>query len=818
VKEFMTSVDVIEAFPSDSGEMSTRIHTHDWSATSLGAIETWPAALQVALNLILASPESMYLVWGSDLHFFSNDAYRPILGPRLDQAVGTTLPLLWPDAFEAVRPMLERAFAGEASRFEDMPIAMARRGEPEDTWWTFSYSPVTDETGKIAGVLCFTNETTAGVRSAIDLRASEEALRELNIGLEARVAEQTAERDRAWRISHDLLVVASPNGTLETVNAAWTRSLGWQREELLGKPFAVFTHPDDLEVTLSVLDQLRDAPLTVPYEYRLRHKDGTYRLIAWTGSFEDGKIYASGRDITAERKRERAHRDFDDFARLALTSVGGVGVWTYDVASDRFTCDANIADLYGFDPVRGAAGVSSAEFLANVHPEDLPKIEATMAGGLEQAGDLELEYRLLHPDGSMRWVLSRGHTYFDDTGKPFRRTGVGIETTQQRQLEEALRQSQKLEAVGQLTGGVAHDFNNFLTVIKSSTDLLKRPDLPTEKRDRYVGAISDTVDRAAKLTGQLLAFARRQALKPEVFDVGNSVRMLSDMIATLTGARIQVVTRLPESPVFINADPSQFDTSLVNIAVNARDAMNGEGQITISIEQVEEMPAVRSHPAVRGSYVAVSISDTGTGIPADQIERIFEPFFTTKGVGQGTGLGLSQVFGFAKQSDGEIIVESVVGQGTTFTLYLPHVSSPTGVAVPEVIEPAADGHGTCVLVVEDNRDVGAFVTQTLMELGYRTDWVESAQAALDALASSPGTHDIVFSDVVMPGMDGVELGRELRRLYPDLPVVLTSGYSHVLAQESHHGFELLQKPYSVEALSRALRKAAAEKRRKPPAT
>ena len=393
---------------------------------------------------------------------------------------------------------------------------------------------------------------------------------------------------------------------------------------------------------------------------------------------------------------------------------------------------------------------------------------------------------------------------------------VAHEVAERLKAEEAMRQSQKMEAVGQLTGGVAHDFNNLLTVIKSSTDLLKRPSLSEERRARYVAAISDTVDRAAKLTGQLLAFARRQALKPETFDAGQAVCMLSDMVGTLTGARIQIITHLPDEPCFISADPSQFDTALINIVVNARDAMDSEGRITITVRPVEEMPAVRRHAAVMAPYVALSIADTGSGIPADQIDRIFEPFFTTKGVGQGTGLGLSQVFGFVKQSGGQVIVESEVGQGTTFTLYLPRATAPLGVAATED-EPVEDGYGTCVLVVEDNRDVGTFVTQTLAELGYRTTWVESAQAALDELATSPGAHEIVFSDVVMPGMNGVELARHVQRLYPDLPLVLTSGYSQVLA-EGGHGFELLQKPYSVEALSRALRKASQKLRKQSPAT
>ncbi|MCJ2129578.1 PAS domain-containing protein [Methylobacterium sp. E-045] len=380
--------------------------------------------------------------------------------------------------------------------------------------------------------------------------------------------------------------------------------------------------------------------------------------------------------------------------------------------------------------------------------------------------------------------------------------------------EDALRQSQKLEAIGQLTGGVAHDFNNLLTVIKSSTDLLKRPDLAEERRLRYVAAISDTVDRAAKLTGQLLAFARRQALRPEVFDAAESVRAISDMMGTLTGSRIHIVTQLPVDPCFMDADPSQFDTALVNMAVNARDAMNGEGHLTIRVEAVEQMPAIRTHAAVVGAFIAVSIIDTGSGIPEERLDHIFEPFFTTKGVGQGTGLGLSQVFGFAKQSGGEVAVTSVVGKGTTFTLYMPSVETMGQVAVPFEPEVLMDGHGTCVLVVEDNAEVGNFAVQTLRDLGYVPVLPTHAEEALAELRRDANRFDVVFTDVVMPGMTGIDLAHEIRRLHHDLPVLLASGYSHVLAQNSTYGFELLHKPYSIENLSRLLRKVATWQRRK----
>jgi two-component system NtrC family sensor kinase len=379
------------------------------------------------------------------------------------------------------------------------------------------------------------------------------------------------------------------------------------------------------------------------------------------------------------------------------------------------------------------------------------------------------------------------------------------EATRRLEAEEALKHGQRLEALGQLTGGVAHDFNNLLTVIRASVDLLRRPHLTEERRLRYVDAISDTVSRAAKLTAQLLAFARRQTLKPEVFDVGRCVHTLSDMIGTLTGSPIEIVIRVPDRPCFINADAGQFETALINMTVNARDAMGGEGRLTIAVRAVTGLPGAAPQPEKPYGYVAVSVEDTGVGIPQDRFERVFEPFFTTKEVGQGTGLGLSQVFGFAKQSGGEVMVASEVGKGSTFTLYLPRVpGDDRPQRVPADDAPPVDGHGMSVLVVEDNLEVGTFACDALTELGYAPKLVGSAMEALAELTRNPEGFDVVFSDVVMPGMTGIELAQEIRRRHFDLPVVLTSGYSHVLSQNGSYGFELLQKPYSIEQLSRIL--------------
>jgi CheY-like chemotaxis protein len=331
-------------------------------------------------------------------------------------------------------------------------------------------------------------------------------------------------------------------------------------------------------------------------------------------------------------------------------------------------------------------------------------------------------------------------------------------------------------------------------------------------------AISDAITRATRLTGQLLAFARRQALQPVVFDVRQNMEMVSEMVGSITGARIVREVQLDDADCLVHADPNQFDTAIVNLAVNARDAMDGSGRLAVRVARVSGIPAVRGNPAVKGEFVAVSIADTGVGIPPPFLTQIFEPFFTTKSTGQGTGLGLSQVFGFAKQSGGEILVESEVGVGTVFTLYLPRAVQPA----QQVDTPAADsaiakGRGGRILIVEDNPDVALSVERTVEELGYAPQVVASAEQALSELARDATCFAAVFSDVVMAGMNGIDLGKAVRRLYPGLPFVLSSGYSYVLAMNPDHGFTLLPKPYALEELASTLDEAIAGAQPRQPA-
>ncbi len=533
-------------------------------------------------------------------------------------------------------------------------------------------------------------------------------------------------------------------------------------------------------------------------------------------------------DVTQAAHRERVLRERQSAQHKAVLDSAPDAILTLDAEGlIRVANPAAVSELgYEVDELIGRTFAT----LFQIEEEWDPLWKSVLGGTLAQQA---LEVQARRRDGSFsylevsasRWV-SESRVFVtailrntnerraaEEALRALNRTlerRVEERTAELMSAEEQLRQSQKMEAVGQLTGGVAHDFNNLLTIIRSSVEFLQRPNLTEERQRRYLDAIGDTVDRASKLTSQLLAFARRQALKPEVFDVAARVRAVLDMIRTISGARIQIMTESTRQPCFVEADLAQFETALVNMAVNARDAMNGEGRLTIRLSQVSRILADQAQDNEPRKFVAVSLSDTGSGIAPDKLIRIFEPFFTTKEVGKGTGLGLSQVYGFAKQSGGDVDVASELGRGTTFTLYLPEVD---GAVSMEGTQLAADrsqlpehGQGLRVLLVEDNVDVGQFSTELLQDLGYQMVWAANANEALRILEDEATCFDVVFSDVIMPGMNGVDLGHEIKRRYPDLPVILTSGYSHVLAEEGRHGFELLQKPYAAEGVSRVLQR------------
>ena len=375
-----------------------------------------------------------------------------------------------------------------------------------------------------------------------------------------------------------------------------------------------------------------------------------------------------------------------------------------------------------------------------------------------------------------------------------------VQMEERAKAEEQLRQAQKMQALAQLTGGIAHDFNNLLTVIQGSADILQRPNLAEEKRTRFAAAISQTAARAASLTSQLLAFARRQPLRPETMDLNIHIVSMIDLLDRTLGETIEIRTELSRDVCMVEADPVQLESAILNIGVNARDAMKDGGCLTI---RTGPAPSDGEH----GPAIALAIEDTGEGIGPDVLPRIFEPFFTTKEVGRGTGLGLSQVYGFATQSGGDVRVESEVGRGTTVTLILP-CSKNMSAAEPLETHRASERRGSGrVLVVDDNEEVGAFAEMLLEELGYRVVRATSGEQALSLLERFPV--DCVFTDVVMPGMDGIALAEAIRSRTPSLPIVLTTGFSDQIVSAGAGDLPVLFKPYRSEAVAAALEKALA---------
>jgi PAS domain S-box-containing protein len=804
------------SFPAAGGEVAALIRNFDWTSTGLGSLPTWPQSLKTVTETLLRSPVPIVLLWGPDGIMIYNDAYSVFAGGRHPKLLGSKVREGWPEVADFNDNVMKVGLSGGTLAYKDQELTLNRHGRPEQVWMNLDYSPVLNEAGEPAGVIAIVVETTERVMAERNIGESEARFR--LIANSAPVPMWVSKLDR----------------TRSFANQAYLDFLGLPYEEAIAFDWRKILHPDHLDriVKESIDGEASLKPFVL--EGRYRRGDGAWR---WMRSESQPRLDAQGlhvgfigvaHDITAPKEAE------DELRRLNETLEQRIAERTSQLEANEarllailetsnqyqalLDLDGNLlyANKIALSGIRSAAADVIRKPFWNS-----PWFAATPGAGETVANDIAAVRRGESVRREMLLRLPAGHRMFDFAMRPVLNrhgavTGIlpeAVDITERLQAEEALRQSQKMEAVGQLTGGVAHDFNNLLTIIRSAADFLRRRDLPEDRRRRYVDAISDTVDRASKVTGQLLAFARRQPLKPQVFEVGSQVEGIAELIRPLVGSRIRIDLDIEDSECFALADVAQFETALINLAVNSRDAMEGEGVIAIRIAKADSIPASGTDERRQGRFIAVAVTDTGSGISPDRLSVIFEPFYTTKEVGKGTGLGLSQAVGFAKQSGGEIVVASAVGEGSTFTVYLPQAEAPAGYQTihPADFDPAKSGRGYRILLVEDNEQVGRVSSELLQDLGYKTQWAANAGQALDLIAGDQWAFDLVFSDVIMPGMNGVEFATLIRERYPHLPVVLTSGYSSALAESAHHGFELISKPYSVEALARTLRKAIPER-------
>jgi signal transduction histidine kinase/CheY-like chemotaxis protein len=547
-------------FLTGGGKVGALMRAHDWSGSPLGPPDGWPQSLRAVVALLLQSQFPMFVAWGEELGFLYNDPYAEILGAKHPRALGRKFHDIWAEIWPDISPLIDAALAGQATYHEDLPLLMNRKGYDEQTWFTFSYSPVRDESGKVAGMFCACSETTQKI-------LAEHALRELNENLERRVVEAVAVRERA---------------------------------------------------------------------------------------------------------------------------------------------------------------------------------------------------------------------------------------------EAALRQSQKMESIGQLTGGVAHDFNNLLAVFATGLQLLERG-AQAEQRQRIFEGMRRALARGTGLTRHLLAFSRRRPVNPESIDLASHLRGMREMLDASLGGHIHVEMNLATDVWPVEIDIGEMELAILNLCLNARDAMASGGVITISAENVAD----QRENGTLVDFVRLAVADTGCGMTPEVAARAFEPFFTTKDVSKGSGLGLPQVYGFAHQSGGRVSIESAVGLGTIVTVLLPRSLQPavTAKTVDTATTAPARGDGERrghVLLVEDDKEVSALAREMLSALGFSVTHVTSADAALGALANARAI-DAVLSDIMMPGgVSGVQLAREIRRRYPKLPIVLTTGYVEAAADVKDGEFAVLPKPYTLEGVAEAL--------------
>ncbi|MEA3197059.1 MAG: hypothetical protein QOF32_1111 [Gammaproteobacteria bacterium] len=492
-------------------------------------------------------------------------------------------------------------------------------------------------------------------------------------------------------------------------------------------------------------------------------------------------------------ERTRAEDDF----QLALDAAG-MGSWELFLATGAIHRSWRHDQIFGYAELRPSWSLNTA--LEHFLTEDQPLVKQAFAQA-EFMGSVDVEARIRRAsDGEIRWVHISGQTFYAaDT--PTRIAGVVTDVTHRRAVEERLRQAQKIEAIGQLTGGVAHDFNNLLQVISGGLQIMGRPGDPA--RERVYNAMKQAVDRGAALCRQLLAFARRQPLRPEPVDLHRLIVGMRDLLDRSLRGDVQFRSEFAQRLWPVEVDPGELELVIINLAVNARDAMPTGGVVTISAYNA---PAVADHE-LTGDFVQLDIVDTGIGMAPDVLSHAFEPFFTTKEVGKGSGLGLAQAHGFARASKGALRIESTLGQGTKVSLFLPRTLKTPACRDDTVVDAPAEPAASAgqVLLVEDDDEVAALTVEMIKELGYDATRVASAEAALGALADRRPI-DIVFSDVMMPGrMNGVELAQEIRRRRPNLPVLLTSGYAEAANRSAAaHRIKIIAKPYRMDELRQAL--------------
>ncbi len=907
------TTDLSGIFVGDS-EMAAMMRRHDWNATPLGPPQQWPEALKVALRILLTSRFEMWLGWGPEISFFYNDAYRPTLGTKHPRSLGAPAKELWAEIWDDVKGRMQAVYRdGTATWDRALLLLLERSGYKEETYHTFSYSPLLGDTGRVEGLFCAVTEETDRVLSERRLAT----LNELAAGLTAADTRATvlgaaasalgrATRDLpfsliylfdAAAIAHLAEAAGMPRGhglALPTIGdgmpVAWAadRILAGQSEILVpladagrDAPAGAWDKPPQSAVVMPIAAPgvAQPAGFMVAGLNPYRPADDDYlnfiRLLAGqiASSLANADAYEAARQRDAElaeaaRLRQEAAEllrsaneslaaevrlrtaERDGLRDLFKQSPGFMCVTrgpahVFELVNESYLQLVGQRDLVG-KPVREAlpelGGQGMFELLDDVLRSGKPFVGRGVGVSLQREPGGKLEERFLNfvyqpiladdgrPDGifaegsdvteqirAERALMALNETLEARIAQRTSELAITLDRLRQESAEresaqEALRQSQKMEAVGQLTGGIAHDFNNLLQGITGSLELVRRrlQQGRTEEVDRFIGDAVQSARRAAALTHRLLAFSRRQPLDPKPVRANPLVASMEDLLRRTLGESVTLELRLAPDLHATLCDANQLESALLNLCINARDAMPHGGSLTVVTANVDlDAPQAQGLSVAPGGYVRISVTDSGTGMPPDVASRAFDPFFTTKPLGQGTGLGLSMIYGFARQSRGQAKIESEPGRGTTVHLYLPfHL----GAGAADEDEPAAvaephGGSGTRVLVVEDEDVVRGLIVDVLNEVGCHVIEARDGPSGLDLLMGSRQI-DLLVTDIGLPGLNGRQIADAARLQRPTLKVLFLTGYAENAAVASgflQPGMEMMPKPFAMDALAARVR-------------
>lgn len=800
-----TPISAALSFLDNPGELASLIRSFDWSSTTLGPIEHWPQSLKTITGFLIRSPVPLVLLWGADGVMIYNDAYSVFAGRRHPKLLGSKVREGWPEVADFNDNVMKVGLAGNTLAYKDQELTLYRAGEPEQVWMNLDYSPVPDENGQPAGVIAIVIDTTQRVLA--DRRAA---------------AEQERQRQLLRQMPGFVGVLSGPDHVYEYVNEAYITIAG--SRDFIGRPIReVFPELKD-QGFFELLDQVYASgqryvayavPILLAEEQDRRFIDLLYEPIRDERGSVTG-VFVGGYDATevhrataALRASEASLRELNaDLERRVIERTQARGL-TWQVSPDLLgalnskgyfeTSNPAWQTMLGWSEEE----VASMSIFELLHPDD---VERTRTGfNLTQAGEPAIRFpnRYRRKDGSYRWISWVG---IPEEGMVY---CSGRDITEEREAEaklaeaqEALRQSQKMEAIGQLTGGIAHDFNNLLAGISGSLELLERRLGQGRLVDveRYIDAAQGSARRAAALTQRLLAFSRRQTLDPKPTNANRLIADVEELIRRTVGPGVELEVVGAGGLWLTKVDPSQLENAILNLCINARDAMPDGGRITIETANKwldERAAKERELPA--GQYISVCVTDTGTGMTPDVMAQAFDPFFTTKPLGQGTGLGLSMIHGFVRQSDGQVRIYSEIGKGTTMCLYLPRFAGEMEQADARETSLVSDhGHGETVLVIDDETTVRMLMVEVLQEAGYLVLEASDGPAGLKILQSAARI-DLLVTDVGLPGgMNGRQVADAARTTRPDLKVLFVTGYAENAAVGNGFldaGMHVIAKPF-----------------------